>query len=243
MCDKDVCGRWCETKICVKERWCVTKVVCVTKRRRRRRRRRAEEESGGTDRKTRTPHNDVGKKNDFCPVPVAKIHIHVWFLSIHPIHTNPTRHDEAKKKTVYQSGELLIQQAMFIKECQGSVLGDQIPPPHMANNTRIPYSYTMRKATFSQKNDRENAVPFFLLLNSQHPPAPSSSSTNQVTRHTPPCHRPLQHGWPGPGRGEGSRSVGQVERLPGRQRGGGGGGQDGEERRGAPANHQGPMDS
>ena len=47
--DKDVCERWCVTKMCV--------CASVTKRRRT-----EEEEAGGTDLKTRSPHND-GEKN------------------------------------------------------------------------------------------------------------------------------------------------------------------------------------
>ena len=62
MCDNDVCERWCVTKMClcdkdgVRQRWCETKMVCDKEGEA------EEEEAGGTDPKTRTPHNDVGNK-------------------------------------------------------------------------------------------------------------------------------------------------------------------------------------
>ena len=59
--DKDVCKRWCVTKLCVKdmvcERWCVTK----GKRRRRRTRRRGGG-AGIQNQKQEPSHKDVGKK-------------------------------------------------------------------------------------------------------------------------------------------------------------------------------------
>ena len=56
--DKDVCDKWCVTKMCVRD--CVTKMV-VDKEEERVRRSGRRRSGRDTESKTRTPHKDVGK--------------------------------------------------------------------------------------------------------------------------------------------------------------------------------------